>query len=164
MAFLGNFIIVLVATAAMEVLTWWAHKYIMHGWGWRWHKSHHIAKDGGFQDNDWYALVPALISIWMFWLDDLTLGPLFWIGLGMVLYGVLYAFVHEGLAHGRLPLGWQPRQGYLRRLVQAHRLHHAVATRDGGVSYGFLYAPPARRLARRLKAQRKVQRPVRSAA
>ncbi len=155
MHLLGNLVILLAAVAVMEFFTWWAHKYIMHGWGWRWHRTHHIAAASGFQDNDWYALVPALISVWFFWVDDLSYGPLFWVASGMVLYGVLYAFVHEALAHGRWPLGWQPRRGYLRRLVQAHRLHHAVEGRDGGVSFGFLYARPARHLARELKARRR---------
>jgi beta-carotene 3-hydroxylase len=155
MLFIVNFVIVLAAVVAMEVFTWWAHKYIMHGWGWRWHRSHHIPAASGFQDNDWYALVPTLISIVLFCVDDSSFGPLFWIALGMVLYGVLYVFVHEALAHGRWPLGWQPRRGYLRRLVQAHRLHHAVDTRDGGVSFGFLYAPPARHLAKELRARRR---------
>ena len=29
------------------------------------------------------------------------------------------------------------------QIVQAHRLHHAVETKQGTVSFGFLYAPPA---------------------
>ena len=40
----------------------------------------------------------------------------------------------------------------MKRLVQAHRLHHAMATKHGAVSYGFLYAPPVRVLKAQLKA------------
>ena len=29
--------LVIVAFLGMEVFAWYAHKYIMHGWGWRWH-------------------------------------------------------------------------------------------------------------------------------
>ena len=29
----------------------------------------------------------------------------------------------------------------MKRIVQAHRLHHAVETREGTVSFGFLWAP-----------------------
>jgi beta-carotene 3-hydroxylase len=29
----------------------------------------------------------------------------------------------------------------MKRIVQAHRLHHAVETRRGTVSFGFLWAP-----------------------
>jgi beta-carotene 3-hydroxylase len=38
---------------------------------------------------------------------------------------VLYTFVHDGLVHRRFPFAGSPI-GYLKRLVQAHRLHHAV--------------------------------------
>ena len=31
-------------------------------------------------------------------------------------------------------------------IVQAHRLHHAVETKAGAVSFGFLWAPPAETL------------------
>ena len=40
---------------------------------------------------------------------------------------------------------------YLRRLVEAHHLHHAVRGREGCVSFGFLYAPPLPVLRERLK-------------
>jgi beta-carotene 3-hydroxylase len=29
----------------------------------------------------------------------------------------------------------------MKRIIQAHRLHHVVETREGTVSYGFLWAP-----------------------
>ncbi len=29
----------------------------------------------------------------------------------------------------------------MKRIVQAHRLHHAVETKHGTVSFGFIYAP-----------------------
>jgi beta-carotene 3-hydroxylase len=38
----------------------------------------------------------------------------------------------------------------MKRIVQAHRLHHAVEEREGAVSFGFLWAPPAERLKARL--------------
>jgi len=36
-----------------------------------------------------------------------------------------------------------PRSSYMKRIVQAHRLHHAIETKQGTVSFGFLYAAPA---------------------
>lgn len=153
-----NLVIVLGTAAAMETVAWFVHKHVMHGWGWRWHRSHHIPARPGFQENDFFALVPALISVALIWLDDWAFGPLFWAGLGMALYGVLYLFVHEGLAHGRWPLKWRPRHRYVKRLIQAHRLHHAVDTRDGGVSFGFLYAPPIRMLRDELRERQGLQR------
>jgi beta-carotene 3-hydroxylase len=46
-----------------------------------------------------------------------------------------------------------PHSGYLKRLVQAHRLHHAVKGREGCVSFGFLYAPPVARLRDELRSK-----------
>jgi beta-carotene 3-hydroxylase len=57
--------------------------------------------------------------------------------------------------HQRLPVARAPRSGYLKRLVQAHRLHHSVRGRDGAVSFGFLYAPPVDRLVKRLRSERR---------
>ena len=83
-----------------------------------------------------------------------TLGhhPLEWIGAGMTAYGLLYFVAHDGLVHQRWPFRYVPRSGYLKRLYQAHRMHHAVSGKDGAVSFGFLYAPPVEDLKRRLHA------------
>src|SRR3546814_3380212 len=47
-----------------------------------------------------------------------------------------------------------PRSSYMKRIVQAHRLHHAVETKDGAVSFGFLWALPVAMLKARLAAKR----------
>jgi beta-carotene 3-hydroxylase len=100
-----------------------------------------------------YAIVFAALSVIPFLLADRW--PLLrQVGIGLLLYGVLYTLLHDGLVHRRLPLMRSPRNRYLKRLVQAHRLHHAVREREGAVSYGFLYAPPVQRLVGRLRASR----------
>jgi len=68
--------------------------------------------------------------------------PLFWIALGTTIYGVLYLIAHNGLVHQRWPFRYVPKRGYLKRLYQAHRLHHVVKGKDGCVSFGFIWAPP----------------------
>jgi beta-carotene 3-hydroxylase len=40
------------------------------------------------------------------------------------------------------------------RLVQAHKLHHATEGKEGGVSFGFVFARDPKVLKRELKAQR----------
>jgi beta-carotene 3-hydroxylase len=154
-----NTLIILGAAIAMEGLAWLTHKYVMHGWGWHWHESHHDPGAHGFEWNDLFVVVPAGAAAGFMWADDGAWGPLMWIGVGITLYGVLYVIVHEGLAHGRWPLAARPRHPYVRRLVQAHRLHHAVRGRDGSVSFGFLYAPPVRTLRTKLKKRRTPYRP-----
>jgi beta-carotene 3-hydroxylase len=150
---LPNALILLATVVLMEVFSIVAHKYVMHGFGWGWHRSHHEARRGWFEKNDLYAVVFAGVAIALIYAGA-TLGhhPLEWIGAGMTAYGLLYFVAHDGLVHRRWPFTYVPRRGYLKRLYQAHRMHHAVAGKDGAVSFGFLYAPPVEVLKRRLHA------------
>ncbi len=162
MLWLYNALIVLFTVAAMEIIAALAHKYIMHGWGWGWHLSHHEPHSSRFELNDLYAVFFALLAIVLIGLGSRGVWPLQWIGAGMTLYGVLYFMVHDGLVHQRWPFRYVPRRGYLRRLYMAHRLHHAVRGREGCVSYGFLYAPPVAKLQAILRQRH--GRPTRQAA
>ena len=142
MTVLTNTLVFLATLAGMELFAWWAHKYVMHGWGWGWHKSHHEPRTSWFEKNDLYAVVFAGVAILLIALGTAGYGPLEWIGAGMTAYGFLYFVAHDGLVHHRWPLRYVPRNGYLKRLYQAHRLHHAVEGKERCVSFGFLYAPP----------------------
>lgn len=152
-------LIVIATVIAMEGLAWSSHKYVMHGFGWGWHRDHHEPHAGFFERNDLYALVGAAISITFFALGSpLIRGPAAWppatwIGVGVLLYGVIYTLVHDGLVHQRW-FRWVPRRGYARRLVQAHKLHHATIGKHGGVSFGFIFARDPAALKRELKEQR----------
>ncbi|WP_312046220.1 sterol desaturase family protein [Erwinia sp.] len=163
MLWLYNTLIVLATVAAMELIAALAHKYIMHGWGWGWHLSHHEPRKGWFEVNDLYAAVFAVLSIVLIYLGSIGYWPLQWIGAGMTAYGLLYFMVHDGLVHQRWPFRYVPRRGYLKRLYMAHRLHHAVRGREGCVSFGFLYAPPVAKLQATLR-QRHGRRGRRDAA
>ena len=155
-----SIIAIVVATVfVMEWVAWSSHKYIMHGFGWGWHRDHHEPHSGFFERNDLYAVVGALISISFFAVGSpLVMGasawePGTWIGLGVLVYGVIYSLIHDGLVHQRW-FRWVPRKGYARRLVQAHKLHHATIGKEGGVSFGFLFARDPASLKRDLAAQR----------
>lgn len=154
---LYNTLIVLLTVAAMELIAALAHKYIMHGWGWGWHESHHEPRTGWFEVNDLYAVVFAVLAIVLIALGTWGIWPLQWIGAGMTAYGALYFIVHDGLVHQRWPFRYIPRKGYLKRLYLAHRLHHAVRGKEECVSFGFLYAPPIDKLQATLR-QRKARR------
>lgn len=134
----------------MEWFASWSHKYIMHGWGWAWHKSHHEPHDHALEKNDLYAVVFAGVAITLFALGNAVWWPLTWIALGVTVYGALYFFFHDGLVHQRWPFKYIPRKGYLKRIYQAHRLHHAVHGKDGCVSFGFVYALPVETLIKQL--------------
>jgi beta-carotene 3-hydroxylase len=145
MSLFAAIIIVLATILAMEGVAWASHKYIMHGWGWAWHRDHHEPHNNALEKNDLYGVVGAAMSISMFALGSpLVLGaaawdPATWIGLGILGYGILYTLAHDGLVHQRW-FRWVPRSGYAKRMVQAHKLHHATQSKEGGVSFGFLIA------------------------
>lgn len=151
--------VILATVLAMEALAWASHRYVMHGFGWAWHRDHHEPHDKVLEKNDLYALVGAGMSIGMFAVGSpLVMGadawePGTWIGLGVLFYGIIYTLIHDGLVHQRY-FRWVPRSGYARRLVQAHRLHHATLSKEGGVSFGFVLARDPVALKRELKAQR----------
>lgn len=146
-------LIVIATVVAMELAAMAVHRFIMHGPGWRWHESHHHQHSGLLEKNDLYAVVFAAISVSLFAAGN-RVPVLWWVALGMVIYGLLYALLHDVLVHQRIRFPRQPRRGYLKRLVQAHRLHHAVREREGAVSFGFLYAPPVAKLVSEVRGDR----------
>ena len=148
-------LIVLATVVAMEWVAWASHKYIMHGFGWGWHRDHHEPHDNLLEKNDLYAVVGAAMSISMFALgSEWVMGegawwPATWIGLGIMAYGVIYTLVHDGLVHQRY-FKWVPKSGYAKRLVQA----------QPGSTQGRI-APPARSGHRHRTRKRRSLRPRR---
>lgn len=133
----------LATIAAMEVFAYAMHRWIMHGPGWFLHASHHRARTGLFEANDWYFVIFALPSILLILMGiGLEMGPGYaWVGGGIAAYGAIYLGFHDIIVHKRLNHRYVPRSSYMKRIVQAHRLHHAVETKEGTVSFGFLVAP-----------------------
>lgn len=156
---------VIASVLVMELIAWASHKYIMHGFGWGWHRDHHEPHDKHFEKNDLYGIVGAAMSISMFAAGSpMIMGNSAWeagtwIGLGILIYGVIYTIIHDGLVHQRW-FRYVPRGGYAKRLVQAHKLHHATHSKEGGVSFGFVFAQNPARLKAELKAQRNMGKAV----
>lgn len=153
-------ILIVIATVVwMEWVAWSSHKYIMHGWGWAWHRDHHEPHDKSLEKNDLYGIVGAVMSISMFALgSSLVMGDVAWwpgtfIGTGILIYGIIYTLIHDGLVHQRY-FKFVPKRGYAKRLVQAHKLHHATIGKEGGVSFGFVFARDPAKLKAELKEQR----------
>ena len=137
-------IVTFIATViGMEAFAYVAHRWVMHGPGWFLHASHHRPRDGAWELNDLYAVIFAVPSIVLL-LGGVQLGwwpGCTWIGAGIATYGAIYAGFHDVIVHRRLPTRYLPRSAYMKRIVQAHRLHHVIGTRLGAVSFGFLVAP-----------------------
>jgi len=137
---------------AMEAVAYAAHRWVMHGPGWILHASHHRTRQGLFEANDLFALVFATPSVLLL-LGGVHLGWgewAIWMGAGIAGYGGIYFGFHDVIVHRRLAIRYLPRSSYMKRIVQAHRLHHAVEGKYGAVSFGFLWAPPVEQLNERL--------------
>lgn len=154
MGIVTGFLIFLATVLGMEVFAYAAHRWIMHGPGWFLHASHHRPRSGNWELNDLYAAIFAVPSIVLLlggvqfdWWPGFT-----WIGAGIAAYGAIYFGFHDVIVHRRLRTGYVPRSSYMKRIVQAHRLHHAVSTKHGTVSFGFLWAPRPEALKAELKA------------
>jgi beta-carotene 3-hydroxylase len=149
---------VLVAVAAlvlMEPVTALVHRFVMHGVGMGWHRSHHEGPRGVLEANDLFPVVFAaativLLSIGVY----LPAAPrlLVPIGIGVTAYGAGYLLVHDVVIHRRLAFLPVP-DALLRRWREAHNVHHLFAR----APYGFL-APVVPAELRRRAAARAVDR------
>jgi len=143
----------LVTVLAMEGFAYVAHRWMMHGFGWFLHESHHRPRTGKWELNDLYAAIFAVPSFTLI-LGGAQLGwwpGCTWIGAGIAAYGAIYFGFHDVIVHRRVATRYLPRSAYMKRIIQAHRLHHVVETRRGNVSFGFLWAPRPEALKAELK-------------
>lgn len=128
-------LVALGAFVAMEGVSYALHRWVMHGPGMGWHRSHHQPPTGRFERNDRFPLCFSALGIVLFALGAWApgLGWCTWVGLGVTAYGAVYLFVHEVHIHRRLPITL-PRARYLDWLREAHADHH----RTSGEPYGML--------------------------
>jgi beta-carotene 3-hydroxylase len=137
-----NLALFLGTVAAMEAVAYLSHRFLMHGPLWFLHESHHVPHKGRFEKNDLFGVFFSLPSIALIYLGTHGHPWALWVGLGMAAYGVLYFLFHDVVVHRRLRLRYRPSGAYMRRIIQAHLIHHKTHAKDGAVSFGFLYAPP----------------------
>jgi beta-carotene 3-hydroxylase len=128
---------------AWEFVAWFTHKYIMHGFLWVWHKSHHTVHDHALEQNDWFAAMFSLPCIGLFYYATLVVYNPYLIacGIGIFCYGLFYLIFHDIVVHQRIR--WRPRKRsrYLQRMINAHYTHHKKHSKEGCEAFGFLYAP-----------------------
>lgn len=126
-----------------EFIAWFSHKYIMHGFLWSWHKSHHTVHDDSLERNDLFALVFSTPCIGLLYYATLVNynAYLISVGIGIFCYGAFYLIFHDIIVHQRIK--WRPdkKSKYLRRIINAHYIHHSKHTKEGCEAFGFLIAP-----------------------
>ena len=126
----------------MEGFAWFSHKFIMHGIMWRWHQSHHTPGNNLFEKNDLFGVFFAIISISFIVIGNTFTSAsfLFYIGIGILLYGIFYFIFHEIVVHKRIKNKFKTQNKYLKRIIKAHHIHHKTFTQKGAEAFGFLYA------------------------
>lgn len=138
-----NFLIALVTFIVMEGATWVIHKYVMHGLMWFLHKDHHDhSHDGNLERNDYFFVIFAIPTIALMYFGSLaSCNYLFFIGLGIMFYGVAYFFVHDIFIHQRIKCFTHTKNRYFLALRRAHKQHHKHIGKEDGECFGFLYVP-----------------------
>jgi beta-carotene 3-hydroxylase len=125
-----------------EFVAWWTHKYVMHGFLWTWHKSHHTRHKHTFEKNDLFGVVFSVPSILLFVFGFEWGNP--WmvsVALGILAYGLFYLVFHDFIVHQRIKWKIRNRPTYLNRMINAHYVHHSKHSKEGCEAFGFLVVP-----------------------
>ena len=129
---------------AMEFVAWFAHKYVMHGFLWYLHKDHHQHEPGFWEKNDAFFLIFAIPSATCYIVGSAVAGmfPLFFVGVGISLYGIAYFLVHDIFIHQRFKIFTRTKNKYLKAIRKAHKVHHKHLGPEDGQCFGMLVVPP----------------------
>jgi len=143
MNYLIYFLITFGTFALMEFVAWFTHKYVMHGILWVLHKDHHQVNPGFFEKNDAFFLIFAIPSASCFILGSSLEDYfyLFFIGVGIALYGIAYFLVHDVFIHQRFRLFKRTNHRYLKAIRKAHKVHHKHLEKELGECFGMLIVP-----------------------
>ena len=137
------FLITLITFLLMECVTWCTHKFVMHGLMWYFHEDHHQPKYANvFERNDVFFIIFAVPSILLFYFGlDGGLNYKFFIGLGILCYGISYFLIHDVLIHQRFKWFKNTKNKYLVGLRKAHKVHHKHLGKEDGECFGMLFVP-----------------------
>jgi beta-carotene 3-hydroxylase len=140
--FITNIFAVFFAFAAMEMVAWLAHKFVMHGLLWSWHKDHHeVDPESTLEKNDLFFILFATPGISLILYGSSSFNVFFWLGLGIALYGLCYFLVHDVFIHRRLPIFKNTEFSYFKAIRKAHKIHHKSRGRLNGKCFGMLWVP-----------------------
>jgi beta-carotene 3-hydroxylase len=138
-----NIAAVLATYFFMEFMAWFTHKYVMHGFMWYFHEDHHQPKyNDVFEKNDVFFLifaVPCMILMTIGSFNDFNVY--FYIGLGILLYGISYFLVHDVFIHQRFKWLKNTDNAYFRAIRKAHKVHHKYLDKEDGECFGMLLVP-----------------------
>ena len=149
-----NVSLVVISYLFMEFVAWSNHKYIMHGFLWKWHKDHHRkdnqkslpeqTEDKRFELNDLFFLVYALPAIFLMIIGfSINYVPFVCISIGITLYGLTYFIIHDIIIHKRLhiPFLKNPTNSFIKAIIKAHTAHHLPKSKNDFNNFGLLIFP-----------------------
>jgi len=149
-----NLVLLIIAYFFMEFVAWSNHKYVMHGFLWRWHKDHHINDQkklalnemqfSGLEKNDNFFIVYALPAIVLMIIGfAYNIVSLVFISIGISLYGFTYFMVHDIIIHQRIKIPFLRgnHTKYTKAIINAHLAHHRPKSRDDFKNFGLLIFP-----------------------
>ncbi|MGK7389725.1 MAG: beta-carotene hydroxylase [Candidatus Cyclobacteriaceae bacterium M2_1C_046] len=138
-----NILIVIGVFLFMEFIAWFTHKYIMHGILWTWHRSHHKVHNHPLERNDLFAVVFSAVAIFLFYYSTYHMESFYLtsVAIGILCYGIFYFVFHDVIVHRRIKIRFKSKNKYLKRIINAHYVHHKKHTKEDGEAFGFLYAP-----------------------
>jgi beta-carotene 3-hydroxylase len=125
-----------------EFSAWFNHKYIMHGFLWKFHKDHHQPRPGVFEKNDFFFLIYA-IPTWLLIMFGgiLDLDFMIWMGAGVATYGLAYFLFHDVYIHRRLKFFRDLNKPFFMAIRKAHKVHHKSRGKEKGECFGMLIVP-----------------------
>ncbi len=135
-------LITLATYVVMEGITWCTHKFVMHGLMWYFHEDHHQPRAGFFEKNDAFFLIFAVPSCLLIVFGSTAAFDFrFFIGIGILLYGLSYFLIHDVLIHQRFDWFSRTDNVYFRAIRKAHKVHHKHLNKEDGECFGMLYVP-----------------------
>ncbi len=134
-----------------EFIVAWNHKYLWHGPLWFLHKHHHETPSRiTLDENDLLGVGNGIwiMTLTYFWEKCSRETNLYYLLggyiIGIIAYGIIVLYMHDGLSHNRFPTIWIPFKKYLRMQSGFHLRHHNVdkngLIKIGVAPYGFLFA------------------------
>ena len=84
--------------------------------------------------------VPSILLIYLGYTYE-AYSILKYFGIGIFLYGVAYLIFHDIIVHRRIKINFKATSPYMKRIMNAHFVHHKVNTKEGAKAFGFLFAP-----------------------
>ncbi len=137
-----NALIVIATFVGMEFMAWATHKFVMHGFMWYFHEDHHVPHKHFFEKNDVFFLIYAVPS-WLLMMFGAMHGFdfKFYMGMGILFYGIAYFLVHDVLIHQRFDWFKRTDNLYFRAIRKAHKVHHKHLGKAHGECFGMLWVP-----------------------